>query len=254
MSIKACKFSWYLNPLQWNHGLLPLSCRIQALGEEDSLDTRTIALIGGTGPEGRGLGLRWAIAGHQILIGSRDVERSVEAADQLRAACPEASIQSMTNKEAASRGDLAIVTIPYGSLGPALTDLRSELAGKIVVSVVAPLFFGKDGVGSVQVAAGSAALECQSLLPDSVVVAAFHTISAHDLLNLERMIDCDVVVCGNDLDAKQQVMDLAKQIPGVRPLDGSTLACARYIEDLAALILNLNRNYRGHAMVKFVGI
>jgi NADPH-dependent F420 reductase len=218
------------------------------------LDRRTIALIGGTGPEGRGLGLRWALAGHQILIGSRDVERAVEAAGQLQDACPEASIQSMTNKEAASRGDLAIVTIPYGSLGPTLTDLRSELAGKIVVSVVAPLVFSKDEVSSVQVAAGSAALECQALLPNSVVVAAFHTISAQDLLTLEHMIDCDVVVCGNDLDAKQQVMDLAKQISGVRPLDGSSLACARYIEDLTALILNLNRNYRGHAMVKFVGI
>ena len=222
--------------------------------EEHILDTRTIALIGGTWAEGKGLGLRWAVAGHPILIGSRDIERAATAVTELRATRPGVHIEAMTNKEAARQADLAIVAIPYEGLTDTLTDLQSELAGKIVVSVVAPLVFGKDGVGSIQVAAGSAALECQTLLPESIVIAAFHTISAQDLLHLERTIDCDVVVCGNNLEAKQEVMDLATKIPGVRPLDGSTLDCARYIEDLTALILNLNRKYKGHAMVKFIGI
>ena len=213
-----------------------------------------IAFIGGTGPEGRGLGLRFAAAGHRVLIGSRDEARAEVAAQKVRRLCPDARVDGVTNRDAAERGDVVFIAVPHEAQRHTLEALGEPLAGKVVVNVVAPLTFGADGVRAVPVEEGSAAQQAQRLLPRSRVVAAFHTISAHDLLAPGRLIDCDVVVCGDDADAKAQVMALAECIPGVRPLDGGPLECARYSEELTALLLNLNRTYKSRAMVKFVGI
>ena len=213
-----------------------------------------IAFIGGTGPEGRGLGLRFAAAGHPVLIGSREEARAVEAAEKVRRLCPDAQVDGVTNHDAAARGDVVFIAVPHEAQRQTLEALAPPLAGKVVVNVVAPLAFGANGVRAVPVEEGSAAQESQRLLPRSRVVAAFHSISARDLLAPGRSIDCDVVVCGDDADAKAQVMTLAECIPGVRPLDGGPLECARYSEELTALLLNLNRTYKGRAMVKFVGI
>ena len=160
----------------------------------------------------------------------------------------------MTNSDAAARGDVVFIAVPHDAQRQTLAPLAGALAGKVVVNVVAPLAFTKAGVRAVPVDEGSAAQQSQALLPRSRVVAAFHTISARDLLAPGHTIDCDVVVCGDDADAKAQVMALAECIPGVRPLDGGGLECARYAEELTALLLNLNRTYKGRAMVKFVGI
>ena len=213
-----------------------------------------IAFIGGTGPEGRGLGLRFAAAGHPVLIGSREEGRAVAAAEKVRRLCPDARVDGVTNQDAAVRGDVVFIAVPHAAQRQTLEGLGESLSGKIVVNVVAPLAFSKAGVRAVPVEEGSAAQQSQRLLPRSRVVAGFHSISARDLLAPGHSIDCDVVVCGDDADAKAQVMALAECIPGVRPLDGGGLECARYAEELTALLLNLNRTYKGRAMVKFVGI
>ena len=213
-----------------------------------------IAFIGGTGPEGRGLGLRFAAAGHPVLIGSREEGRAVAAAEKVRRLCLDARVDGVTNQDAAVRGDVVFIAVPHAAQRQTLEGLGESLSGKIVVNVVAPLAFSKAGVRAVPVEEGSAAQQSQRLLPRSRVVAGFHSISARDLLAPGHSIDCDVVVCGDDADAKAQVMALAECIPGVRPLDGGGLECARYAEELTALLLNLNRTYKGRAMVKFVGI
>ena len=213
-----------------------------------------IAFIGGTGPEGRGLGLRFAAAGHPVLIGSRDEGRAADAAQAVRRLAPGAQVDGVTNHDAATRGGVVFIAVPHDAQRRTLAPLAEPLAGKVVVNVVAPLAFSAAGVRAVPVEEGSAAQQSQRLLPRSRVVAAFHTISARDLLAPGRAIDCDVVVCGDDADAKAQVMALAELIPGVRPLDGGALECARYAEELTALLLNLNRTYKGRAMVKFVGV
>ena len=213
-----------------------------------------IAFIGGTGPEGRGLGLRFAEAGHPVLIGSREESRAEAAAQELRSLCPDARVDGVTNRDAAVRGDVVFIAVPHSAQRQTLEGLGEALSGKVVVNVVAPLAFGAAGVRAVPVEEGSSAQQSQCLLPRSRLVAAFHTISAQDLLAPGHRIDCDVVVCGDDADAKAQVMALAECIPGVRPLDGGALECARYAEELTALLLNLNRTYKSRAMVKFVGI
>ena len=213
-----------------------------------------IAFIGGTGPEGRGLGLRFAAAGHTVLIGSREEGRAVAAAEKVSSLSPDAQVEGVTNQDAAARGDVVFIAVPHDAQRQTLEPLAEPLAGKVVVNVVAPLAFSKAGVRAVPVEEGSAAQQSQRLLPRSRVVAGFHSISARDLLAPGHSIDCDVVVCGDDADAKAQVMALAECIPGVRPLDGGGLECARYAEELTALLLNLNRTYKGRAMVKFVGI
>ena len=128
------------------------------------------------------------------------------------------------------------------------------MAGKVVVDVVAPLSFEGGAIRAVAVDAGSAAQEAQTLLPESRVVAAFQTVSAHELLNPTVSVDSDVVVCGDDAEAKGRVMALAETVRGVRAVDGGGLANARYVEELTALLLNINRIYEARSAIKIVGI
>ena len=128
------------------------------------------------------------------------------------------------------------------------------MAGKVVVDVVAPLSFEGGAIRAVAVASGSAAQEAQVLLPESRVVAAFQTVSAHELLDPTVSVDSDVVVCGDDAEAKGRVMALAETVRGVRAVDGGGLANARYVEELTALLLNINRIYEARSAIKIVGI
>ena len=207
-----------------------------------------LGFIGGTGPEGRGLALRFALAGESLIVGSRDATRAQEAADEIAASVPDASIQAGLNHEAAERADTLFVTIPYSGQRSTLDSIGGEIAGKIVVITLAPLSFGKDGVSAIAIEAGSAAAEASEILLDSRVVAAFQTISAHDLLKPEKPVDSDVVVCSDDQDAKETVMALADKIVGVRAVDGGGL------EQITALLLNINRIYKSHSAIKITGI
>ncbi len=213
-----------------------------------------LGIIGGTGPEGRGLALRFALAGERVVIGSRDEARAGSAAESVLEHAPAESVSGATNSEVAARSDVVLVSVPYAAQRATLSGLIGELAGKIVVSLVAPLEFERGRASAVRVEEGSAALQAQAILPDSTVAAAFQNVSAEDLLVPDKSIDSDVIVCADDADALRLVMDLAERIDGVRAVNGGGLANARYVEDLTALLLNINRIYRAHSSIKITGI
>ena len=213
-----------------------------------------LAFLGGTGPEGRGLALRLALAGEQVIIGSRDEDRAREVANTLVQMAPGVAVSGSANSEAAQRADTVFVTVPYGAQKPLLEQVAVHLAGKVVVEVVAPLEVIKGRARAVSVEEGSAAMQAQQLLPDSYVVAAFQNISAADLLVPDRTMEGDVVVCSDHREAKERVMEMVKKIRDLRPVDGDGLENSKYVEEFTALLLNINRIYKAHSMIKIVGI
>ena len=213
-----------------------------------------IGFIGGTGPEGRGLALRFALAGEQVLIGSRDPARAQAAADSVREIAPSISIGGALNAEVAAQSDIVVIAVPYSAQKSTLEALAAELRGKLIVNVVAPLAFSKGVASAIRVEAGSAALEGREIVPDAMHTAAFHNVSAQELLEPNRALETDIVVFGDDANAKRTVMSLAETIKGARGVDGGGLENARYCEDLTALLLNINRIYKAHSMIKIVGI
>ena len=213
-----------------------------------------IGFLGGTGPEGRGLALRLALAGEDVIIGSRDAGRAEAAAEQVAGLAPGAVVEGALNEQAAARAGVVFVAVPYSAQRHTVEPLAHHLAGKVVVGVTVPVRFS-GGEASIQpVPDGSAALEIQALLPGSRVVAAFQTVSAHDLLDPNKTVDSDVVVCSDDEDARARIMELSGRIAGIRPVDGGGLANAVYVEGMTALILNLNRRYRARAAFRITGI
>ena len=213
-----------------------------------------IGFLGGTGPEGRGLGLRLALAGHDVMLGSREATRAQKAAERVSARAQGASIQAGRNEDVASQADVVFVTVPYEGQRPVLESLAEALSGKIVVTTVVPLGFDAGEVNFLPIEAGSAAMEAGGVLPKSRVVAAFQTISAHDLLNPEKRIDSDVVVCSDDEEAKATVSSLAQEIPGIRAVDGGGLRNAVFVEHITPLILNVNRIHGGRAAIRLTGL
>jgi NADPH-dependent F420 reductase len=228
-----------------------------------------LAFLGGTGPEGRGLALRLALAGEDIIIGSRDAERAATAAAELTllivgiggvagAGTTRAGtnhIEGADNLAAAARADSAFITVPYEAQRPLLEPLVGSLSGKVVVNVIAPMRFERGrGAIAVPVEAGSAAEEAQLLLPDSPVVAAFQNVSAEELQEPERAMEGDVVVCADDRQAKTLVMSLAEKIQRLRPVDGGSLANAKYVEQITPLLVNINRIYKIHSGIRIVGV
>lgn len=214
----------------------------------------TIALIGGTGPEGRGLATRFALAGHRVLIGSRDAARGEAAASALAAALGGVQITGGHNERAAEEAELVIVVVPYAAHRATLTALRDQLAGKIVVDAVVPMIFDR-GPRPVAVEAGSAAEEAQALLgPGTRVVGAFHNLAAELLLDPAAAIDADVLVTGGDAEAKRTVIALAEAIPGVRGVDAGPLRFSRFVEGLTILLAGINGRYHAHSGVRIAGL
>ncbi len=213
-----------------------------------------IAILGGTGDEGLGLAMRLAKAGEEIIIGSRSAERALEAAHKVREVVPFGHVAGMANDEAADQAEVVIVSVPYAGQRDTLTALAPLMAGKVVISVVVPLQFGRGGPHALRVAEGSAAEEARAIIPDARIASTFHNLSATKLMDVEADLGCDVVVCGDDREAKQLTIELAEKMRGVRAVDGGSLAYSRYVEDLTALILALNRRYKAHASIKFTGL
>ena len=214
-----------------------------------------LAFLGGTGPEGKGLALRLALAGEAVIIGSRDAARAQTAAEQLIANGDGALIQGADNWEAASQAGAVFLTVPYEAQCSLLKQLKEPLRGKVVVNVIAPMKFERGkGASAVSVAAGSAAEEAQQLLPDSRVVAAFQNVSAEELQDPSQLMRGDVVICSDFSDAKTLVSDLARKIPDLRPVDGGGLANSKYVEQITPLLVNINRIYKIHAGIKIVGL
>jgi NADPH-dependent F420 reductase len=217
-------------------------------------DIDPIALIGGTGPEGQGLALRLARAGHAIIIGSRSSDRAEDTASDLGERVPGATISGLPNREAAERAGLIILTIPFAGVEHILDELAPVVDGKIVVSAIAPVEFQEGRPVALRIEAGSAAQEVQRRLSGSRVVSAFQTIDAHRLQDPDEVLDTDVIVCSDDVEARRLVVSLAGELPGVRALSGGRLAASRYVEDVTALLITLNRIYKSHSGIRFTGI
>ena len=213
-----------------------------------------IGFLGGTGPEGKGLGLRFAMAGESVILGSRDPEKGVRAAEDVRKIAPGLAITGGSNEEAARSGDIVFVCVPYAGQRETLAALRTYLVGKVVVSAVVPLSFTAAGVRALHVEEGSAAMQAQGVLTESKVVAGFHTVSSSELIKPYASIDSDVIVCGDDTVARNLIIGLAEKIKGVRGVDGGGLAYAGYVEVFTAMLIGINRTYKAHTGVRIAGI
>ncbi len=214
-----------------------------------------LAFLGGTGPEGRGLALRFALAGEDVIIGSRDASRAATAAEELKELAPGSRIEGAANADAAAAADVVFLAFPYEGQRPTLESIPEAMAGKIVVDVIAPMQFQRGlGASAVEVEAGSAAQEAQELLPDSLVVSAFQNISAEELQEPDTTMEGDVVVCSDHADPKTRVMELVGKIPYLRAVDGGALSNSKYVEQITPMLVNINRIYRIHAGIKIVGV
>jgi NADPH-dependent F420 reductase len=213
-----------------------------------------VGILGGTGPQGRGLARRLAAAGHDVVIGSRTPERAEQVASEYAPTENPGRIAGGSNTDAAA-AELVIVTVPYQGHGALLSSLAQELAGKIVVDCVNPLGFDKQGPFPLRLAAGSAAQEAQQLLPDSTVVAAFHHVSAIllDDPSIDHFDDA-VLVLGEDREAVAVVCELASAIPGARGIYAGRLRNAGQVEALAANLIAINRRYTSHAGIAITGV
>jgi 8-hydroxy-5-deazaflavin:NADPH oxidoreductase len=211
-----------------------------------------VAVLGGTGDQGRGLAKRLAAAGNPVIIGSRSAERAVAAADGLGG---DPGIRGMANEEAARAGDVVIVAVPYEGHRDLLVSLADALAGKIVIDCVNPLTFDERICYALDVPEGSAAEQAAAVLPRSVVVGAFHHVSAVVLLDPEvASIDLDVLVLGDDRSATDLTAALAARIPGVRGVYAGRLSNCRQVEALTANLVAINRRYKAHAGLRITDI
>jgi NADPH-dependent F420 reductase len=215
-------------------------------------DSRPIAILGGTGPAGMGLALRWARAGETIIIGSRDAERALEAASNIKKKSGDnARVSGMENNAACAAADLLVLTVPFEGQAALLKQLKPAIrAGSILIDATVALAAGVGGRASrtLGVWQGSAAQQAAELVPKGVsVAAAFHNLSA-ELLTGDEAIDCDVA------GASQFARTLAGKISGVRAIDGGKLENARILEQITALLIGLNIRHKGHGGIRITGL
>jgi hypothetical protein len=220
--------------------------------------SRPIAVLGGTGPEGFGLALRWAQAGETVIIGSRDLKRAQEAASRIQSKVGgNAQVSAKENIEACAVADLLVLTIPFEAHATLLKQLKPAIRpGSLVIDATVPLAASVGGrpTRTLGVWQGSAAQETAELVPKGVsVVAAFQNLSA-TLLNNDGPLDCDVLVCSDDTNATQVVGSLAAKIPGVRAIDGGKLENARILEHITALLVGLNIRHKGDSGIRITGL
>lgn len=218
------------------------------------LTGKTIAILGGTGPQGRGLARRFAQAGLPVVIGGRSAERSRAVADELSEAIG-VSVHGTDNLTAAERGDVVLVVVPWEGHAELLTGLKAVLGGKVVVDCVNPLGFDKQGAYALEVAEGSATEQAAAILSDSLVVGAFHNVSAVLLEDPDiTQIDTDVLVLGDEREAIDLVQELANAIPGVRGVYAGRRRNAHQVEALTANLISINRRYKAHAGVRVTDV
>lgn len=211
-----------------------------------------VAILGGTGDQGRGLARRLAMAGQEVVIGSRSAERAQAAAEGLDAELP---VRGLDNAGAAAAGDVVIVAVPWEGHRELLASLEAELSGKIVVDCVNPLGFDARGPYALDVPEGSAAQQAEAVLAGSRVVAAFHHVSAVVLLDPEiEEVDTDVLVLGDDRDATDVARALASAIPGMRGVYAGRLRNAHQVEALTANLIAVNRRYKAHAGLRVTDV
>ena len=215
---------------------------------------RVVAVLGGTGPQGRGLARRFAAAGIPVVLGSRSAERAAALATELAEATG-GTVSGADNATAATQGDVVVVAVPWQGHRDVLTELAPQLAGKVVVDCVNPLGFDKRGAYPLPVAEGSAAEQAAAVLPGSTVVAAFHHVSAVLLEDpAVTRVDLDVLVLGDDRAATDLVQALAAVLPGARGVYGGRLRNASQVEALTANLISVNRRYKVHAGLRLTDL
>jgi hypothetical protein len=220
--------------------------------------SRTIAVIGGTGPAGMGLALRWVRAGETVIIGSRDAARAQSTAEAIRQRVgPQAQVSGLENAAACAATDLLVLTVPFEGQAALLKQLKPALRpGSVLIDATVPLAASVGGRASrtIGVWQGSAAQQTAELVPKGIsVAAAFQNVSA-DVLNGDEDVDCDVIVCSDDPQATQVAMELAAKISRVRAIDGGKLENARIVEQITALLIGLNIRHKGHGGVRVTGL
>jgi 8-hydroxy-5-deazaflavin:NADPH oxidoreductase len=217
-----------------------------------------IPIIGGTGALGWGLAMRWARAGQPVVIGSRSAERAQEAAERVRAVASDAEVEGLENAEAAKRGPIVLLTVPFRAQSENLTNLRDALEpGQILVDCTVPLAAAVSGKAtrSLGVWQGSAAQQAQEMAPDGVtVIAALHTVSAPRLAEPDEELSEDVLICGDRKADKARVAELIEGIPGLRPVNAGALEMARIVEQLTPMLISVNTRYKTHAGIRLTGL
>lgn len=205
-----------------------------------------IAILGGTGEEGRGLALRLARAGAQVTIGSRAIERAREAADEVNGALGETRVRYADNAEAARGAELVLLTVPFAHAAATLDAVKENLrADAIIVDITVPVAFEPGRIRYVEPPEGSASEHLQARLPAGVaLVAAFKTEPAHMLVDPVAPLDCDTFVASDSKAAKARVMEIIRHIEGLRPVDAGTLYSARCLERLTVMLIGINRRYK----------
>lgn len=222
-----------------------------------------IAIIGGTGDQGKGLALRWARAGFEIVIGSRASERAQDAAAEMRATLDKSggaasAINGALNSEAAASVSIVVLTVPFAAQLATLKEIRDHLqSGAVLIDVTVPLepAVGGKPTRTLGVWAGSAAEQCAELAPEGVqVISAFHNVGAAALADLAHEVECDVIVCGDNKEARARVRPLVEAIAGCRYVDGGALANSRIVEAVTALLVGFNIRYKAHTGIRITGI
>jgi NADPH-dependent F420 reductase len=217
-----------------------------------------IPIIGGTGALGWGLAMRWAQAGQPVVIGSRSAERAEEAAGRVREVAPDAQVEGLENADAAKRGPIVLLTVPFRAQSENLTNLRESLEpGQILVDCTVPLAAAVSGKAtrSLGVWQGSAAQQAQEMVPDGVtVIAALHTVSAPRLSDPDEELGEDVLICGDRKADKARVATLVEAIPGLRAVNTGALEMARIVEQLTPMLISVNTRYKAHAGIRLTGL
>ena len=218
----------------------------------------TVPIIGGTGALGFGMALRWAAAGVPIAIGSRDSGRAEEAAGRVREQVAGAEAEGLENPEAARRGPIVLLAVPFRAQSENLTNLKNALEpGQILIDATVPLAAAVSGKATrlLGVPQGSAAQQAKEMVPEGVnVVSALHSVSAHKLGDLSTDLDEDVPVCGDSREEKRRVAELIARVPGLRPVNAGALEAARLVEGLTPLLIGVNSRNKVHAGIRFTGL
>lgn len=213
-----------------------------------------IAFIGGTGPEGLGLAMRFAKSGNAVFIGSRTEERAEEAVRKVQETVPEGEIYGGFNHEGAEKAEFIFVTVPASGHAEVLTELGEVIGDKIVVDCVVSMAPGEDGPTPAPPEEGSMAEQARAILPNAKIVSAFHHVDAKELQKVARPMQGDVLVCGDHKTAKKKVMSLVEEIEYVRAMDAGGLTNSRILEQITVLLIHINGIYKSHAGIRITGV
>jgi NADPH-dependent F420 reductase len=213
-----------------------------------------VSFVSGTGPAGFGLAARFARAGDEVVIGSRAIERADEARRMVLEHVPDANVRPATNEDAVGASDVVFLTMPAQAQRTSVAGLADRLEGKIVVSMSNPVSVEAGRVTTWFPTAGSLAEEAAALVPGARVVGAFHEIAVRRFAKLERRIDSDTIVTGDDAEAKDHVMRLARHVDGIRPVDGGELHNTRFVEGFVAVLISVNLRYKAGTSLRITGL